>query len=176
MSLKIIIGILLVIALTLYIAYFNPTKITIMVFKDISYDFPTAFFVFGLFFLGALVSTLVHTLKSYKRSLLRWRESVQLKRERQTEDNYIQGLRALWEGRNKEAKSAFQAVLQKQSDHVDSMIKLGDVFRSEGSYDEAIKMHLKARSLSGDSILVLRCLESDYRQDSRKRELIETLE
>lgn len=176
MSLKMIVGVLIVIALTLYISYFNPAKISIVVYKDISYEFPMAFFVFGLFFLGALISTVIHSLKSYRKGIRNWRESAQSKKEKQIEESFSQGLRALWEGRLKDAKSYFSAVLDRHPDHVYALIKLGDSYRLEGNYPEAIKLHLKARSIEGDTALVLKSLESDYRQDNRKRELAEILE
>ncbi|MCF7804867.1 MAG: tetratricopeptide repeat protein [Candidatus Marinimicrobia bacterium] len=60
---------------------------------------------------------------------------------RTTESLYSDGLRLLLEGDLKAASEKLKEVVRRDTGHIDAYIKLGDIFRENGQYDQALKVH-----------------------------------
>ena len=78
------------------------------------------------------------------------------------EDEYSRGLVADLEGRENEALGHFRKVLEWDSRHFNTLIKIGEVLRSVGKHAEAIEYHRKAHHLKEDSTRPLYALVEDY--------------
>jgi tetratricopeptide (TPR) repeat protein len=78
------------------------------------------------------------------------------------EDEYSRGLVADLEGRDAEALAHFRKVLEWDSRHFNTLIKIGEVLRSQGKHAEAIEYHRKAHHLKEDSTRPLYALVEDY--------------
>ena len=78
------------------------------------------------------------------------------------EDEYSRGLVAVLEGREDEALGHFRAVLERDSRHFNTLIKLGEVLRSQEKYAEAIEFHRKAHHLKEDNTQPLYALVEDH--------------
>jgi len=78
------------------------------------------------------------------------------------EDEYSRGLVADLEGREDEALAHFRKVLERDSRHFNTLIKIGEVLRALGKHAEAIEYHRKAYHLKEDSTRPLYALVEDY--------------
>ncbi len=78
------------------------------------------------------------------------------------EEEYSRGLVALVDGREDEALSNFRAVLERDSRHYSTLLKLGEVLRNQQKYGEAIEYHRKAYHLKEDDTRALYALVEDY--------------
>jgi lipopolysaccharide biosynthesis regulator YciM len=78
------------------------------------------------------------------------------------EEEYSRGLVAVLEGRDDEALAHFRKVLEWDSRHFNTLIKIGEVLRGQGKHGEAIEYHLKAHHLKEDSTRPLYALVDDY--------------
>ena len=78
------------------------------------------------------------------------------------EEEYGRGLSAVLEGRDDEALRHFRAVLERDSRHFNTLLKLGEVMRAQERYDDAIEYHRKAHHLKDDDPRPLYALVEDY--------------
>jgi len=78
------------------------------------------------------------------------------------EEEYSRGLVAVVEGRDDEALAHFRKVLEWDSRHFNTLIKIGEVLRGQEKYGEAIEYHHKAHHLKEDNTRPLYALVDDY--------------
>jgi lipopolysaccharide biosynthesis regulator YciM len=84
------------------------------------------------------------------------------RRAEEIEEQYSRGLSAVLEGREEEALKHFRAVLERDSRHVNTLLKVGEVLRNQEKYAEAIEYHRKAHHLKEDDTRPLYALVEDY--------------
>jgi lipopolysaccharide biosynthesis regulator YciM len=80
----------------------------------------------------------------------------------EVEEEYSRGLVADVEGREEEALGHFRAVLERDSRHFNTLIKIGEVLRGQGRIAEAIEFHRKAHHLKEDNSRPLYALVDDH--------------
>ena len=80
----------------------------------------------------------------------------------EVEEEYSRGLVAVVEGREEEALGHFRAVLERDSRHFNTLIKIGDVLRGQARLAEAIEFHRKAHHLKEDNTRPLYALVDDH--------------
>ena len=78
------------------------------------------------------------------------------------EEEYSRGLVAVLEGREDEALAHFRKVLEWDSRHFNTLIKLGEVLRTQARYEEGIEYHRKAHHLKEDNTRPLYALVDDF--------------
>jgi len=96
---------------------------------------------------------------------LAWEQRRTRRRERKQEDieeRYTRGLGLLAEGRDDDALGQFRAVLEQDSRHFNTLLKIGDVLRSQQRFAEAIEYHRKAHHLRDDDARPLYALAEDH--------------
>jgi lipopolysaccharide biosynthesis regulator YciM len=91
-----------------------------------------------------------------------WRQRRDSKTSEEIEEEYSRGLSAVLEGRENDALAHFRAVLERDSRHFNTLLKLGEVLRSQDRIDEAIEYHRKAHHLKDDDARPLYALVEDY--------------
>ncbi len=116
-----------------------------------------------LFLLGGVLGTLfVQITREFGLMLERRRMRRAGRKAEEIEEEYSRGLVALVEGREDEALSHFRAVLERDSRHYNTLLKLGEVLRNQEKYAEAIECHRKAFHLREDDTRALYALVEDY--------------
>jgi lipopolysaccharide biosynthesis regulator YciM len=92
----------------------------------------------------------------------RWRVRKAGRKMEEIEEEYSRGLVAVLEGREEEALGHFRAVLERDSRHFNTLLKLGEVLRSQEKYSAAIEYHRKAHHIKDDDTRPLYALVEDY--------------
>jgi lipopolysaccharide biosynthesis regulator YciM len=128
--------------------------------KGVSLDVGRTLVVF--LFLGAAVTFLLGLSRQFGVMIERSRLRKASRKSEQIEEEYSRGLVDLLEGRDEEALGHFRAVLERDSRHFNTLLKLGDILRSQEKYAEAIEYHRKAYHLKGDNTRPLYALVDDY--------------
>jgi len=115
-----------------------------------------------VFVLGALTTLVFGLSREVGRLTNRWRHYRARRKSEEIEEEYSRGLVAVLEGRDEEALGYFRAVLERDSRHFNTLLKLGEVLRSLGKHNEAIEFHRKAQHLKEDDSRPLYALCEDY--------------
>lgn len=92
----------------------------------------------------------------------RWRLRKESRRSEEIEEEYSRGLVAVLEGRETEAIAHFRAVLERNSRHVNTLLKLGEVLRARGQVADAIEYHRKAHHINEENTRPLYALVEDH--------------
>lgn len=108
-----------------------------------------AFFVFIVFFIRD-TSNLINRLQIQKKH----------KREEKIKEFYAKALNAIMREKITEAKEALQEILKEEPDHIDAIIRLGDLAVKEEDYKTALKYYRKAYELDPKNIVPLFSLEN----------------
>ena len=114
------------------------------------------------FLIGAVMTLVLGLSREVGRLTDRWRHYRARRKSEEIEEEYSRGLVAVLEGREEEAFGHFRAVLERDSRHFSTLLKLGEVLRSLGKHNDAIEFHRKAQHLKEDDTRPLYALCEDY--------------
>ncbi len=114
------------------------------------------------FILGAVIVLLLGGAREVARTWEHWRLRQQSRKSEEIEEEYSRGLVAVLEGREDEAMAHFRAVLERDSRHFNTLIKLGEILCSQEQYAEAIEFHRKAHHLKEENTRPLYALVDDF--------------
>jgi len=99
---------------------------------------------------------------------------------RTTESLYSDGLRLLLEGDLERAAEKMKTVVRRDTDHVDAYVKLGDIFRENGQYNQALKVHqsltVRRNLTPGQRIDIYMSLVEDYQAREEYQKALEYTE
>ena len=165
----------IVIAFVGYLAYLNPGYVTFYVAKETGVEVPTTALVLLSMAFGGLVVILLSGFIETKHLLVTWRMARLRKRQDRISELLHDGLNAKSSQRYPEAVNSLQKVLQIDPKHVETLLVLGDIYRIQGDFQEALKLHWKAKELDGINVEVLLSLAKDLGRAHRIDEAIQTL-
>jgi lipopolysaccharide biosynthesis regulator YciM len=111
---------------------------------------------------GVAITLLAGVTREASKMMEGWRLREASRTSEAIEEEYGRGLSAVLEGRDDEALRHFRAVLERDSRHFNTLLKLGEVMRSQERYDDAIEYHRKAHHLKDDDRRPLYALVEDY--------------
>ncbi len=114
------------------------------------------------FLAGAALVLLLGMSREIARMIEHARRRKASRKSEEIEEETSRGLVAVLEGREDEALGHFRAVLERDSRHFSTLLKLGEVLRSQEKYAEAIEFHRKAQHLKEDDTRPLYALVEDY--------------
>jgi lipopolysaccharide biosynthesis regulator YciM len=118
--------------------------------------------LFWAFVIGVAVTAFVGLARECGLIFERWRMRRASRKAEEIEEEYSRALVAVLEGREEKALRSFRAVLERDSRHFNTLIKLGEVLRGQGKIQEAIEDHRKAQHLKPESTRPLYALAEDY--------------
>lgn len=163
---------LLLIAGIGYIANLNPGNVTIHLTGSTSMELPIiALFLLSIAFGGLLVITISGT-GEIKNLFLNRRSSKIKKREEKIQELFAEATNALLSNRTKRAVDLYHRLLDLNPNHINTLVRLGDLYRMEGNYNEAIRLHKRARALDEQGIEVILSLSKDLDAARRHEEAI----
>lgn len=171
----IILSIILLILAIGYLANINRDVITINLAWR-TYEISKIGLILLSWATGALLVIFIVAIKDTRRYFLNWRASRIQKKELKIQEMYAKGVNALLAKRNAEAFGYFDKILLQDPQHVDSLLRLGNLYhRDKNNINEAIRLHQKARDLSPTNIEVLFALEADYEEARRLEDALQIL-
>ena len=112
--------------------------------------------------IGGIIVTLAKLSQEAGQMVERWRMRKETRKTEEIEEEYSRGLVAVLEGRDEEALAHFRAVLERDSRHFNTLLKVGEVLRGQERHAEAIEYHRKAHHLKEDDTQPLYALVEDH--------------
>src|SRR5437867_13167959 len=159
-----------------YFSDLNPDPITLRLSKQTSTDVTPVFLVLLCIAGGALTVVMLFGVREVRTFILNWRSTQRRKREEKLQSYYSSGVLASLSRRTSEAITQLQKVLALDPLHARALLSLGNIFRREKHYNEAIRLHLRARSLEEGNLEILFSLARDLEDAKRYDEAIQAQE
>src|SRR5262245_49128098 len=126
------------------------------------FDLPVGLTMIVFLVAGVMITLLAGLTREASRLVDGWRLRKATRTTEEVEEEFARGLSAVLEGRDDEALTHFRGVLEHDSRHFNTLLKLGEVLRGQERFDEAIEYHRKAHHLKDDDPRPLYALVEDY--------------
>ncbi len=154
----------------------NPDPITLKLSPQSLTQVTPIYLVLSCIAAGALAVVMLVGVREIRAHILNWRSTQRRKREEKLQSYYTNGVLAALSRRTSEAVSQLQKVLALDPNHTRALLSLGNIFRKEMHYNEAIRLHRKARLLDERNMEILFALARDLEDAKRFDEAIQALE
>ena len=119
-------------------------------------------FLVGVYLTGVLTFVLTYLVRGSADLMERWRMLQGRRTGRAVDELYNRGLEAVLEGREEKALEHFTAVLSREPEHFQALVKAGAVLRSLKRLPEAVDLHKRAHRLREAAMEPLYELVKDY--------------
>ncbi|MFQ5587339.1 MAG: tetratricopeptide repeat protein [Nitrospiria bacterium] len=158
-----------------YLATLNTGNVVFYIARDTSFELSiTSLILFSTALGGVLVIT-SFGIREVKNLFANWKETRRKKRYAQVETYYTSAVNAYLAKRYRDATSLFKKILVIDPNHYNTLLRLGKIHRIERNFNEAIRLHRKARSQDDQNIEVLLALSHDLEDAERFEEAIQFL-
>lgn len=168
-----------IILISLFVSYFaleNPGMVRVNLPAFGSYEVTLPFLTLISFVAGAILVFLLTTISDVQRTLTLYRATRKARRDERIAEIYAEGMSSLLSKRLGAAKPVFRKILLKDPQNIHAFLRLGEIHRQEGDYNEAIRLHSKAREIEPWNLEALMNLALDYEKAERMDEAIGVLE
>src|SRR3989337_2894325 len=109
--------------------------------------------------IGALTMLIIFAIRDTKRFIDNWQYQKKQKKETEVQELYSKALNSLLAQNEDEAKEFLKGVLSKEPEHLNALLRLGDVALSEEDFQKAAEYYQKARNLNPQNLEALFSLE-----------------
>jgi tetratricopeptide (TPR) repeat protein len=176
---KLLITIFLISAGMFIYSYFrelNPGTVVVHTAPGAEFELSPVTLVLISMAFGAVLATLVVGLQQTAHLILNWRSNRLVRRKEKVDTLHRDGTHAFMSKRTIEAITLLEKALAIDPNRVDSLLWLGNIYRSEQNYPEAIRLHQHAQRVDDRNIEVLLELGKDLEEAKRYEEALQTLQ
>jgi lipopolysaccharide biosynthesis regulator YciM len=154
----------------------NPGSVTLRTGPSSVFELSPVSLILISMALGALIVTVLVSVYETKHMIVNWRSTRLRRRDEKVETLHREGVQAFLSKRSAEAVDLLQKALSLDPNHVDSLLWLGNIFRTENNHVEAIRLHRKARAADERNIEVMLALARDLEASKRFEEAQQVLQ
>jgi lipopolysaccharide biosynthesis regulator YciM len=163
-------------AIVILLAIFNQGSVDVTVWTDTMYSVPIIALIFISSLFGLLSMGIYVAIRDTRRYLESWQIQRQQKKEKKMHELYSKGLDAFHASRFDEATDLFTNVIEDEPNHMDALIRLGDILLSKDDVIGAKDFYLRAREVKPRNIEVLLSLEKLSRVQHKWQEALKCLD
>lgn len=176
---RLLITIFLVSASVFLYSYFrelNPGTVTVRTSSAVEFELSPVTLVLISMAIGAVIVTFIVGLQQTAHVILNWRSNRLVRRKEKVDALHRDGTHAFMSKRTMEAINLFEKALAIDPNRVDSLLWLGNIYRSEQNFSEAVRLHQHAHRVADRDIEVLLELSKDLEGAKRYEEALQTLQ
>jgi lipopolysaccharide biosynthesis regulator YciM len=173
MFIRFFVGMLLLIVAMLYLSSLNPETIQFHLAPGVTFPIYTSLLILSSMGVGAFLVMIGVAVRDTRRGVMIWREKGRLKKKEKIMDLYRQGVNDLLSKKRDEALKSFKKILEWEPGNVDVLLRIGEAYRYNGNFKEAIRFHRQARNAAPQQLAVLFALAKDYRRSDQLPEAAE---
>ncbi len=176
---RLLITIFLVSAGVFLYSYFrelNPGNVTVRTSSAVEFEISPVTLVLISMAVGAVIVTFFVGLQQTAHVILNWRSNRLVRRKEKVDALHRDGTHAFMSKRTVEAVTLFEKALAIDPNRVDSLLWLGNIYRSEQNLAEAIRLHQHAHRVEDRNIEVLLELGKDLEGAKRFEEALQALQ
>jgi lipopolysaccharide biosynthesis regulator YciM len=157
-------------------AIYNHEVTTIKVPFGAIYELPKIALISFSIAIGFFVTLLVFTIRDTKKFIDNWQYQKKQKQEIKVQELYSKALNALLAHNEEAARGALEDILIEKPDHIDALLRLGDIAAAEDDYQKANSYYQKAKNIQPKKLETLFALEGLMEKTARWNEAMKYLE
>ena len=143
-----------------FFAVENKDAIIIKIPFGSAYEMPKIALILLSTTIGALTILIIFFIRDTKKAIENIQFHRRQKRDEKIQNSYAKALNALLGNRDDDAKEYLLDILKENPDHIDSLLKLGDISIKKNDYESALNYYKKAKNISPSNLQVLFSLEA----------------
>ncbi len=159
-----------------YFRELNPGTITVHTGPGTQFELSAVTLVVFSMAVGAVLVALAVGMRQTVHVIGTWRSTRLQRRKEKVDALHREGTHAFMSKRTSEAMGLFEKALAIDPNRVDSLLWLGNIYRSESNYSEAIRLHQHANRIDDRSIEILLELAKDLEAAKRYEDSLQTLQ
>ncbi len=159
-----------------YFRELNPGTVVVHTSPGAEFELSPVTLVLISMALGAVMATFVVGVQQTAHLILNWRSHRLIRRKEKVDTLHRDGIHAFMSKHTMEAITLFEKSLAIDPNRVDSLLWLGNVYRSEHNFAEAIRHHQHAHRVDDRNIEVLLELGKDLEGAKRYEEALQALQ
>ncbi|MEW6109742.1 MAG: tetratricopeptide repeat protein [Nitrospirota bacterium] len=154
----------------------NTEVTTVKVPFDGIYEIPKIALIALSSAIGFLVTLFVFTVRDTKRFIDNWQYQRKQKQEIKVQELYSKALNFLLAHNEDEARDALEGILKEEPNHINALLRLGDIHSSENNYQAANSYYQKAKGINPQNLETLFALENLMEKTDRWSEALKYLD
>ncbi|MGQ0667566.1 MAG: tetratricopeptide repeat protein [Nitrospiraceae bacterium] len=159
-----------------YFRELNPGTVVVHTSSAVEFELSPVTLVLISMAIGAVIVTFVVGLQQTAHVILNWRSNRLVRRKEKVDTLHRDGTHAFMSKRTMEAINLFEKALAIDPNRVDSLLWLGNIYRSEQNFAEAVRLHQHANRVDDRNIEVLLELGKDLEGAKRYEEALQALQ
>ena len=126
--------------------------------------------------IGFLITLFVFVIRDTKKFIDNWQYQRKQKQDIKVQELYSKALNALLAHNEEAAKAALEEILVEDPEHIDALLRLGDIYSAEDDYPKAGAYYQKAKNINPKKLETLFALEGLMEKTARWAEAMKYLE
>jgi len=159
-----------------YFRELNPGTVVVHTSSAVQFELSPVTLVLIAMAIGAVVVTFVVGVQQTAHAIVNWRSNRLVRRKEKVDVLHREGTHAFMSKRTLEAISLFERALAMDPNRVDSLLWLGNIYRSEQNYAEAVRLHQHAHRVDDRDIEVLLELGKDLEGAKRYEDALQAFQ
>jgi len=165
--------VILLLAATAVLTFFNIDPVTVTLWTDQVYELPKIGLILIPFAFGGLLVFALYVVRDARRYIEGWKDAKEKKRLARIQSLYSKGVNALLAGQHSDARDFFTRLLQEDPGHGYALMRMGEVALHEGRPEDAVQYFEKARDAEARNLEILFGLARGFEAAARSDEALE---
>ena len=157
-------------------AIFNKDMISVTIPFSNEYEVPKFAFTLISIAIGILITLVYFAIRDTKRFIDNWQFQKRQKQDIKVQGLYSKALNALLSHKEDEAKDLLAEILADEPDHVDALLRSGEIAAAEEDLQKANSFYQKARIISPQNIETLFAIEALLEKSARWSDALKYLD
>jgi len=171
-----VVFIIIFLVLLSLLAFFNKGMVELTVWQDMIYTVPVIALILVSVAVGILSTAIIVLIRDTKRYLESWQVQRQQKKEAKVQESYSKGLDAYHASRFGEASEFFDRVLESESEHVNALLRQGDIALQDKDYAKSRNYYIRAKEVKPRGIEVLLSIADLYEIQEKWQDALKALD
>ncbi len=169
--------VILFLSLLSVFAFFNKGSVDVTIWNGMTYEsVPLIALVLISTSIGIFTMFIVATVRDARRYLDSWQIQRVKKKEDKIEESYSKGCEALFAERFEEAEELFTRVIGDEPEHINALLRLGDIYYDKGDFRRATNFYQRAKIVKPRNIETLISLSKVYEALNKRQDSIKYLD
>ncbi len=157
-------------------AVYNKESITVTIPFSDSYEVPKFALVLFSLAVGGLVSLIFFAVRDTKRFIDNWQYQKKQRQDIKVQGLYSKAVNAILAHNEEAAREALEGILAEEPDHIDALLRLGDIYAAQEDFQKANSYYQKAKMINPKNLETLFAIERLLENTTRWSDAVKYIE